>query len=219
MNDTISQSRLQNIRMGVTKLYPGMGKQFIGRLEADLGANFKYADASIAIYQMFKDGDYGKMSLIQEICLGFLCPDHEFKSKLTQFVYQQLSDVFDFSEEYSRLHQFLRRAAWRAPIALEAASHVNLINTVSSLAQHYGVGLDVIRSDPEADRLLAEHKRGCLRNDHLVQSNLKDHAAAAMETQEQQYAKLWSGATRYIPTGNINDRPEAPLGKLNFNQN
>ena len=78
------------------------------------------------------------------------------------------ASLFDFSEEYSRLHQFLRRAAWRAPVALEAASHVNLINTVSSIAQHYGVGLDVIRSDPEADRLLAEHKRGCLRNDHLV---------------------------------------------------
>jgi hypothetical protein len=40
-----------------------------------------------------------------------------------------------------------------------------------------------------------------------------------METQEQQYSKLWSGATRYIPTGNINDFPQAPLSKLNFNQN
>jgi len=36
---------------------------------------------------MFKDGHYGRLTLIQEICLGFLCPDHEFKSKLTQFVY------------------------------------------------------------------------------------------------------------------------------------
>jgi hypothetical protein len=168
MDEEIPKARLGRIKREVARLYPEIGKQFVERLETDLGESFKYADASIAIYQMFKDGAYGQMTLIQEICLGFLCPDHEFKSKLTQFVYQQLSDVFDFSEEYSRLHQFLRRAAWRAPVALEAASHVNLINTVSSIAQHYGVGLDVIRSDPEADRLLAEHKRGCLRNDHLV---------------------------------------------------
>ena len=41
---------------------------------------------------------------MQEICLGFLCPDHEFKCKLTQFVYEQLTEVFDFTEEFSRLN-------------------------------------------------------------------------------------------------------------------
>ena len=76
--------------------------------------------------------------------------------------------MFEFSEEYSRLHQFLRRAAWKTPIALEAVSHVNLINAVSSIAQHYGVGLDVIRSDPEADRLLLEHRQSCMRHDILI---------------------------------------------------
>ena len=64
--------------------------------------------------------------------------------------------MFDFSEEYSRLHQFLNRAAWKHPVALISSSHVNLINTISSIAQHYGVGLDVIRTDSEADRLINE---------------------------------------------------------------
>lgn len=92
------------IKREVSRLYPEIGKSFVERLEADLGEQFKYADASLHIYTLFKDPAYGSLSLIQEICFGFLCPDHEFKSKLTQFVYQQLSDVFEFSEEYSRLH-------------------------------------------------------------------------------------------------------------------
>lgn len=98
-----------------------------------------------------KEKQFRDMSLFDEIVLGFLCPDHEFKAKLTEFVYQQLSLIFDFSEEYSKLHQFLGRAAWTSPIALISSSHVNTINTVSSIAQHYGVALDVIRADPEAD--------------------------------------------------------------------
>lgn len=117
------------------------------RLESDLGKSFKYQDASLHLFKLFKDPLFKNLSLIQEICLGFLCPDHEFKSKLTQFVYLQLSEVFDFSEEYSRLHQFLSRASWKNPIALLSVGHVNMINTISSVAQHYGVGLDVVRTD------------------------------------------------------------------------
>jgi len=185
MESQIPKARLQRLKREVSRLYPEVGQRFVERLEADLAPlteqkkagpddipgplRFKYADASLHIYTLFKDATFGSLSLIQEICLGFLCPDHEFKSKLTQFVYQQLSEVFDFSEEYSRLHQFLRRAAWKTPIALLAVSHVNVINTISSIAQHYGVGLDVIRSDAEADRLIAEQKRGVSqRADNLI---------------------------------------------------
>jgi hypothetical protein len=160
MEAQIPRARLLQIRRELGRLYPDVGKQFVERLEASLGEQFRYADASLRIDALFKDAAFGRLSLIQEICFGFLCPDHEFKSKLTQFVYQQLSDVFEFSEEYSRLHQFLRRAAWKVPIALQAVSHVNLINSISSIAQHYGVGLDVIRSDHDADRLIHEHRRG-----------------------------------------------------------
>jgi hypothetical protein len=55
----------------------------VERLEADLGKQFKYQDASLHLFKLFKDPLFKNLSLIQEICLGFLCPDHEFKSKLT----------------------------------------------------------------------------------------------------------------------------------------
>ena len=71
----------------MSKLYPDFGKKFVEKLEADLGQSFKYRDASLYIFKLFKDPAFKNLSLVQEICLGFLCPDHEFKSKLTQFVY------------------------------------------------------------------------------------------------------------------------------------
>ena len=147
MTEEIPKQRFSLIKRELSRLYPQFGKNIIENLEADIGANFVYKDASIYIFKMFKDPKYSQLSLIQEICIGFLCPDHEFKSKLVQFMYQQLSEVFNFSEEYSRLHQLLSRASWKHPISLLSVSHVNMINTISSIAQHYGVGLDVIRTD------------------------------------------------------------------------
>jgi hypothetical protein len=48
-----------------------------------------------------------------------------------------------------------------------------MINTISSIAQHYGVGLDVIRTDYEADMLISEQKRGInVRMDTIVKENL-----------------------------------------------
>jgi hypothetical protein len=178
MGTRIPKARLNDLRRELSRLYPDVGKQFVAKLEADLGERFRYADAALHIYTTFKDATLGRLPLVQEICLGFVCPDHEFKSKLTQFVYERLSDVFEFSEEYSRLHQFLRRAAWKRPIALEACNHVNVVNTVSSIAQHYGVALDVIRSDQDAEHFIHEHKQTKnLRADGVIKGNLLDHAS------------------------------------------
>ena len=54
----------------------------------------------------------------------------------------------------------MSRASWKHPIALLSVSHVNMINTISSIAQHYGVGLDVIRTDIESDKIIAESRVG-----------------------------------------------------------
>ena len=86
------------------KLYAEKGKGFLDLLEADIGQEFKYSEASMCLFKLMKDGEYSNLTNMQEINLGFICPDHEFKAKLTQFVYETLSNVFDFSEEYSRLH-------------------------------------------------------------------------------------------------------------------
>lgn len=87
MESEIPKARLQSLSRELGRLYPAFGKKFTERVEADLGQTFRYKDASLYIYKLFKDPMFKGLSLIQEMCLGFLCPDHEFKSKLTQFVY------------------------------------------------------------------------------------------------------------------------------------
>lgn len=87
MEEEIPRTRLLEIKKDLSRLYPDFGKQFVERMETDLGQSFRYQDASLHLFKLFKDTSFKDLSLIQEICLGFLCPDHEFKSKLTQFVY------------------------------------------------------------------------------------------------------------------------------------
>jgi hypothetical protein len=87
MEQQIPKARLLQIKRDVSRLYPDFGKKFVEQLEADLTQAFKYKDASLYIFKLLKDPRFRNLSLVQEICLGFLCPDHEFKAKLTQFVY------------------------------------------------------------------------------------------------------------------------------------
>jgi hypothetical protein len=191
MGSEIERQRLNGLRRDLSNLYKEDGKAFLERVESELGASYVYKDASMFTFRAFKEQPYREMTIMQKICLGFLCPDHEFKARLTKFVYETLSEVFDFTEEYSRLHEMLSLAAWRQPIALLSAGHINIINTISSIAQHYGVGLDVIRMDQDSDRLMVESKQGVnVAADRLVRENLIDYAGAAMDTREQMYAKL-----------------------------
>jgi len=63
-----------------------------------------------------------------------------------------------------------------------------MINTISSIAQHYGVGLDVIRTDSEADRIIHERRQAVnSKKDNIIKSNLLDQTAVFMETEEQKY--------------------------------
>lgn len=92
-----------------------------------------------------------------------------------------------------------------------------MINTLASIAQHYGVGLDVIRTDQEADKVAAEQRRGVsIRIDNIVKRNLLDTTAAGMQSKEQRYQRLETMATSYLKTGNICSDPQATLSKLNF---
>jgi hypothetical protein len=62
---------------------------------------------------------------------------------------------------------------------------VNIINTISSIAQHYGVGLDVVRTDQESDAIIAEMKNGINTTyDYQIKDNMRDHAMTAMDSFE-----------------------------------
>mmetsp|Transcript_29872 Transcript_29872/g.45663 ORF Transcript_29872/g.45663 Transcript_29872/m.45663 type:complete len:222 (+) Transcript_29872:1177-1842(+) len=95
-----------------------------------------------------------------------------------------------------------------------------MINTISSIAQHYGVGLDVIRSDVEADNLIHESRRVVnIRADNIIKTNLIDHTASSLQSEEQKYSKLQTMATGYLKKGNVCSDKNAPLSKLNYMHN
>jgi len=61
---------------------------------------------------------WSAMPLMKKIIIGFICPDDEWRSKICQFVYEELSTIFDFNEDFNKLHNFIKTASWNLPIAL-----------------------------------------------------------------------------------------------------
>jgi hypothetical protein len=60
-----------------------------------------------------------KLSQVQLLTFGFLCPDLEFKSKLTLFMYTQNMATFDFTEEVPALGDYLTAADLYLPVVLK----------------------------------------------------------------------------------------------------
>lgn len=55
MDKEIPKQRLVQLSRDLGKLYPTFGKKFIERLEEELGKTYKYKDASLQIFKLYKD--------------------------------------------------------------------------------------------------------------------------------------------------------------------
>lgn len=86
-----------------------------------------------------------------------ICPNDEFKALLCQFVHEELSTIFDFTEDLTKLHNFIKTASWSLPVALFTSNSINIVNTVCSIASYYGVGLEVLRTDFQQSIKRMEH--------------------------------------------------------------
>lgn len=64
MDQEIPKPRLLHIKRDVSRLYPEFGKKFVEKLEADLGQAFKYKDASLYIFKLFKDPKFKHLTLV-----------------------------------------------------------------------------------------------------------------------------------------------------------
>ena len=69
------------------------------------------------------------------------------KNIMRQFIFENLNLSFDFTEEIPRLHNFVKIASWSLPLTLKSRSGINVVHTICALANYYGVGLEVIRTD------------------------------------------------------------------------
>ena len=110
------------------------------------------------------------------ITLGFLCPDHEFQGNLLRFMYEQMQSTFEFHEDLLGFKPFIKSADWSMPIALFCAPDINPVNLVLSIAKHYGIPLNILRTDPvsTAAQAVEELENAELRD--LVNSQLIDLA-------------------------------------------
>lgn len=166
----------------VIKLYPEQGRKIIDLIEKDITQSFQYKQASHCInFKVFsKASEYSKMKLFQQINIGFISPDHEFKTKLIQLVYEQLSSVFSFTEEPMKVHDFVKLASWQKPIALMPIGNINTINAICSMASYYGISLEILRSSELPGN--GDTTQGSGENAELkqqVQSQLNDYTHQA----------------------------------------
>ena len=64
MDSKITKERLDNLKSDINFLYPSFGKKFFERVTGELGMDFKYKDASIHIFKLYKDKQFQGLSLI-----------------------------------------------------------------------------------------------------------------------------------------------------------
>jgi len=90
-----------------------------------------------------------------------MCPDNEFKAKLTLFMYSQVESTFTFREDVNTFQEFINFANWHNPIALFSYPDINSVNLVTSVALKNGNGLKLLRIDPLS---VAQHHKDRIEN-------------------------------------------------------
>lgn len=137
-------------------MFPDLRKLF-ETLESKIKGDFTYKAVSTILYKKIlkKESEDDSLKkwrdqpLMRKLLVGFICPDNEWRSKICQFVYEELSTIFDFNEDFNKLHNFIKTASWNLPVALFTQNSINIVNTVCSIASYYGVGLEVLRTDSQ----------------------------------------------------------------------
>jgi hypothetical protein len=134
------------MKRSILKVYPD-ARHIFETIEIKIGKEFSYAECSNLLKKIMTNGEDKNMGLMKKINIGFICPDEDWRSKLTQFIFEELTTIFDFNEELTKLHNFIKTASWSLPIGLFTSNSINIVNTVCSIASYYGVGLEVLRTD------------------------------------------------------------------------
>lgn len=92
-------------------------RKFFETIEIRIGKEHCYRDISHLLFKTWFKKE-SSIHLMKQLNLGFLCPDNEWRSKMCQFVYEELTTIFDFTEDLNKLHNFIKTASWNLPIAL-----------------------------------------------------------------------------------------------------
>jgi hypothetical protein len=155
-HDKVDNEEYNKLKSLILRQYPDTRKVF-EIIDIQLGATFYHKDLSSIIYKRILKEELKEDSLMKKINLAMICPNEEFKALLCQFVHEELSTIFDFTEDLTKLHNFIKTASWSLPVALFTSNSINIVNTVCSIASYYGVGLEVLRTDFQQSIKRTEH--------------------------------------------------------------
>ena len=180
MDERIDKTRFLGFKRDLIKIYPDNGRKIIDAIEKDITQSFKYKEANHTLnFKIFTKGsEFSKLKLFEQINVGFICPDHEFKTKLIQLVYEQLSSIFSFTEVPIKLHEFVKTASWTYPISLLPHANINTISSICTVATYYGSSLEILRASelPKSESDTAtEHRSENSELKNQIQDQLRDY--------------------------------------------
>lgn len=170
-NAIFEREKYNKLKTLILKNYPDTRKVF-EIIDIQLGMSFTYKDLGSIIFKRILKGELKDEPLIKRINVALLCPNEDFKSLVCQFVHEELSTIFDFTEDLTKLHNFIKTASWSLPVALFTSNSINIVNTVCSIASYYGVGLEVLRTDFQQSIKRMEHYEESKQIDLNIVSNV-----------------------------------------------
>jgi hypothetical protein len=85
LEDVVDKQHLQELKLALGQVDPDNTRKVFDYIDKRLGKEFTYQKASI-VMQVEVPEKFG-LTPLQSLLFGFICPDHEFKAKLTLFMY------------------------------------------------------------------------------------------------------------------------------------
>jgi hypothetical protein len=110
---------------------------------------FQVKFVPVILPEVLEKSKHKAVPLFYRILISLYYPDILTRRLLRQFIFEQLNSILLYSEEPTPMQQFIKSASWSFPILLVSEVGINVVSLLCAMANYYGVGLEVARTDPE----------------------------------------------------------------------
>ena len=111
--------------------------------------SFQLKFVPVILPEVLEKSKYKSLPLFLRVLISLYYPDALTRRLLRQFIFQQLNSILEYTEEPTPMQQFIKSASWSFPILLLSEVGLNVVSVLCAMANYYGVGLEVVRTDPE----------------------------------------------------------------------
>lgn len=110
---------------------------------------FQLKFVPVILPEVLEKSKHKAVPLFFRILISLYYPDSLTRRLLRQFIFEQLNSIFVYSEDSTPMQHFIKSASWSFPILLVSEVGLNVVSLLCAMANYYGVGLEVARTDPE----------------------------------------------------------------------